>query len=151
MMKKLSELLGEFQTLVLGTESEEGHPFSSYASFYYDGEVLYLFIPKITLHVENIQNNSKALLNFEEGETKGKQFFERPKVYLECEVEFIERSDARFQEFMPKFEGGTLDILIGTEGFNLYALTPTYGEATFDGKENYGIAGDKMNMLVVAE
>ena len=136
---------------MLGTKSEEGHPFSSYASFYYDGEVLYLFIPKITPHVENIENNSKALVNFEEGETKGRQFFARPKVYLECEVEFVERSNDRFKEFMPKFEGGTLDILMGIDGFNLYALTPTYGEATFDGKENYEISRDKMNMLALLD
>jgi len=38
---------------------------------------------------------------------------------------------------------------MGIDGFNLYALTPTYGEATFDGKENYEISRDKMNMLVM--
>jgi len=52
---------------------------------------------------------------------------------------------------MPKFEGGTLDILMGIDGFNLYTLTPTYGESTFDGKENYEISRDKMDMLALLD
>jgi putative heme iron utilization protein len=39
-------------------------------------------------------------------------------------------------------------MLMGMADFNLYALKPIYGEATFDFGEAYNIGGEKMNQLV---
>ena len=39
-------------------------------------------------------------------------------------------------------------MLMGMKDFNLYALKPMYGEATFGFGEAYNIGGEKMNQLV---
>ena len=39
-------------------------------------------------------------------------------------------------------------MLMGMSDFNLYALTPIYGEATFGFGEAYNIGGERMNQLV---
>jgi len=41
-----------------------------------------------------------------------------------------------------------ISMLMGMNDFNLYALKPIYGEATFGFGEAYNIGGEKMNQLV---
>ncbi len=69
-MKELSELLSDYQSVVLGTQGHNGYPFSSYAPFYYDGEQIYIFISNIATHAKNIQTTSKASAFFIEDESK---------------------------------------------------------------------------------
>jgi len=151
-MKKLNELLEAFQSAVLGTQSENGYPFSSYAPFYYDGEVVYVFVSNIATHAQNMQERPKASTFFVEDEVKSDNIFARRRISLQCDVEMISRENKRYEEVMPKFqakfEGGTLGMLMGMADFNLYALTPIYGEATFGFGEAYNIGGEKMNILV---
>ena len=82
----------------------------------------------------------------EEGRSH-KSILQRHKTTLECDVAMISKEDKKFKEIMPKFEGGTLDILIGIDGFNLYALTPTLGEVTFGLGETYSVGGEQMNEI----
>ncbi len=151
-MKNLMELLVDYQSVVLGTQSENGYPFSSYAPFYYDGEFVYVFISNIATHAKNMQERPKTSAFFIEDEVKSENIFARRRISLQCDVEMISREDKRFLEvmtaFQAKFEGGTLGMLMGMADFNLYALTPMYGEATFGFGEAYNIGGEKMNELV---
>ncbi len=146
-MMKLSELLSTVQNVALNSQSEEGHPFSSYASFYYDGELVYVSIPAIALHVKNFETKPKVLALFVEDASSNKRVHERSKITLECDVKQINSDDDRFNEIMPKFETGALGILIGTQELRLYALTPTSGEVTFGLGETYVIAGEKINII----
>jgi putative heme iron utilization protein len=151
-MKKLNELLEAFQSAVLGTQSENAYPFSSYAPFYYDGEVVYVFLSNIATHAQNMQERPKASAFFVDDEVKSENIFARRRISLQCDVQMINREDRVFDEimknFQAKFEGGTLAMLMGMQDFNLYALTPIYGEATFGFGEAYNIGGEKMNELV---
>ena len=151
-MKMLNELLTPFKSTVLGTLGSNGYPFSSYAPFYYDGEVVYIFISNIATHAKNIQASEKASAFFIEDESITENIFKRKRISLQCDVENISRDSARFtsvmQNFQSKFEDGTLTMLMGMNDFNLYALTPIYGEATFGFGEAYNIGGEKMNQLV---
>lgn len=147
-MTKLGELLEKSQNVALNTTSEEGHPFSSYASFYYDGELIYVSIPSIALHSENIKHKPKVLALFVE-EASDKRVLERYKITLECDASQIDKEDGQFNEIMSKFESGALGILIGTQELNLYVLTPISGEITFGFGERYEIGGAKMNELVL--
>lgn len=147
-MTKLSELLDNCQNVALNTQDEQAHPFSSYASFYYDGEVIYVSIPSIALHVGNIESKARALALFVEASGVNKRMQERYKVTLECDVRYIGEEDERFKEIMPKFEKGALGILIGTEELRLYALTPTSGDVTFGVGETYAMGGEKMNEVL---
>lgn len=150
-MTYLSELLKPFQTTVLGTIAKNDYPFSSYAPFYYDGEVIYIFISNIATHSKNIQANPKASAFFIEDESITENMFKRKRISLQCDVQAISRDDASFDNIMEAFvtkQGETLSMLMGMADFNLYALTPIYGEATFGFGDAYNIGGEKMNQLV---
>ena len=150
-MKYLNELLKPFQTAILGTEGGNGYPFSSYAPFYYDGEIAYIFISNIATHAQNMQTTPKASAFFIEDESITKNMFKRKRISLQCDVKIISREDAAFNDTMEAFvskQGSTLQMLMGMGDFNLYALTPIYGEATFGFGEAYNIGGEKMNQLV---
>jgi len=151
-VKFLNEILTPFQSTVLGTQGANGYPFSSYAPFYYDGEVIYIFISDIATHAKNMQSTPKASAFFIEDESITSNIFKRKRISLQCDVARIARSEEKFKtimdNFQEKFEDGTLTMLMEMGDFNLYTLTPIYGEATFGFGEAYNIGGEKMNQLV---
>lgn len=147
----MNELLEPFQTAVLGTLGSNGYPFSSYAPFYYDGEVVYVFLSNIATHAQNMQTVPKASAFFIEDESSSENMFKRKRISLQCDVSIIARDDDAFEDIMQMFiakQGSTLTMLLGMADFNLYALTPIYGEATFGFGEAYNIGGGKMNQLI---
>ncbi|MEA1880717.1 MAG: pyridoxamine 5'-phosphate oxidase family protein [Campylobacterota bacterium] len=151
-MKHLHELLEPFKTTVLGTLSHNGYPFSSYAPFYYDGEVVYIFISNIATHAQNIQKTPKVSAFFIEDESMTSNMFRRKRISLQCDASMISREHPTFETLMQAFiekQGSTLNMLMGMADFNLYALKPIYGEATFGFGEAYTIGGEKMNQLTV--
>jgi len=150
-MKYLNELLEPFQTMILGTLAENGYPFSSYAPFYYDGEIIYVYLSNVATHTKNIQSSPKASSFFIEDESITKNMFKRKRISLQCDVTIIDREDDSYAHIMEAFvakQGSTLGIFMRMTDFNLYALKPIYGEATFDFGETYNIGGEKMNELV---
>jgi len=152
-MKTLTELLTGYQSVVLGTQSSNGYPFSSYAPFYYDGEHIYIFISNIATHAKNIQTTPRASALFIEDESKSENIFARKRISLQCDVTSLSRDEKRFnmvmENFKDKFGAPMITMLMGMKDFNLYALRPIYGEATFGFGEAYQIGGEKMNELVV--
>jgi putative heme iron utilization protein len=151
-MQKLCELLTGYQSVVLGTQGSNGYPFSSYAPFYYDGEQVYIFISNIATHAKNIQARSQASAFFIEDESKSENIFARKRISLQCDVTSISRDEETFstimENFQDKFDANMVTMLMGMKDFNLYALKPIYGEATFGFGEAYNIGGEKMNELV---
>ncbi len=151
-MKTLTELLAGYQSVVLGTLSSNGYPFSSYAPFYYDGEQIYIFISNIATHAKNIQKTPRASALFIDDENKSENIFARKRISLQCDVTALSRDDERFhtimKHFKDKFDTTMITMLMGMKDFNLYALKPIYGEATFGFGEAYHIGGEKMNALV---
>ena len=151
-MKLLIDLLKNYKSVILGSIGENGYPFSSYAPCYYDGEKIYIFISNIATHSKNMQNTNKASALFIEDEKQSDNIFARKRISLQCDVKIIPRDDSSFTPIMDTFQAihecGTLSMLMGMSDFNLYALTPIYGEATFGFGEAYNIGGEKMNQLV---
>ena len=151
-MQKLSELLTEYQSVVLGTQGSNGYPFSSYAPFYYDGEQVYIFISNIATHAKNIQATPQASALFIEDESKNENIFARKRISLQCDVTSVSRDEEKFntvmENFQHKFDANMVTMLMGMKDFNLYALKPIYGEATFGFGEAYNIGGEKMDELV---
>jgi putative heme iron utilization protein len=113
-VKQLNELLEPFQSTVLGTLGINGYPFSSYAPFYYDGEVVYIFISDIATHAKNMQSTPRASAFFIEDEGLTENIFRRKRISLQCDVLRIAREETRFDTimdaFQSKFEGGTLPM-----------------------------------------
>ncbi|MFC2057874.1 HugZ family protein [Campylobacterota bacterium] len=152
MQQKLSQLLSGYKSVVLGTQGSNGYPFSSYAPFYYDGEQVYIFISNIATHARNIQTTHKASAFFIEDENKSENIFARKRISLQCDVTSISRDEETFntvmEKFQDKFDANMIMMLMVMKDFNLYALKPIYGEATFGFGEAYHIGGEKMNELV---
>ncbi len=150
-MKYLDTLLTPFKSAVLGTQGSNGYPFSSYAPFYYDGKVVYIFISDIATHAQNMQHTPKASAFFIEDESITENIFKRKRISLQCDVVQISKEDVSYTTIMQAFvekQGDTLTMLMGMKDFNLYRLRPIYGEATFGFGEAYNIGGEKMNQLV---
>lgn len=151
-MQTLDEHLSDYKSVILGTISQNGYPFSSYAPYYYDGETIYIFISDIATHAKNIQENPQISSLFIEDESQSNNIFARRRISLQCNVLKVDRQSTKYADiiraFQSKFEGGTFTMLMGMKDFNLYALTPIYGEATFGFGEAYHIGGEKMNQLV---
>jgi len=120
-MPYLKELLEPFESTILGTLGSNGYPFSSYAPFYYDGEVVYIFISDIATHAENMQATPKASAFFIEDESVTENIFRRKRISFQCDVEKIARGSEHFTlvmtEFQARFEGGTLPMLMGMRDF----------------------------------
>jgi putative heme iron utilization protein len=151
-MKTLAKLLEGYQSVVLGTQGSNGYPFSSYAPFYYDGEQVYIFISNIATHAKNIQATPRASALFIEDESTSKNIFARKRISLQCDVISVSRDDNAFTNimahFQDKFDTEMVTMLMGMKDFNLYALKPIYGEATFGFGEAYHVGGANMNELV---
>ncbi len=151
-MPTLTELLAEYQSVVLGTQGSNGYPFSSYTPFYYDGEQVYIFISDMATHAQNIQTSPRASALFIEDESRSENIFARKRISLQCDVTSVSREDERFdtvmKHFQHKFNAAMVTMLMGMKDFNLYALKPIYGEATFGFGKAYHIGGEKMNTLV---
>ncbi|GIT99030.1 HugZ family protein [Sulfurovum sp. TSL1] len=151
-MPTLTELLAEYQSVVLGTQGSNGYPFSSYAPFYYDGEQVYIFISDMATHAQNIQTTPRASAFFIEDESRSENIFARKRISLQCDVTSLSRESERFdtvmKHFQYKFDATMVTMLMGMKDFNLYALKPIYGEATFGFGKAYHIGGEKMNALV---
>ena len=151
-MKTLNELLEGYQSVVLGTIGKNGYPFGSYAPCYYDGEKVFVFLSNISTHAQNIQAHLKASALFVEDEQESKNIFARKRISLQCDVSIIRRDEVLFSQilskFEEKFEGTMFDMIKGMPDFNMYALTPIYGEATLGFAKAFTIGGEKMNELI---
>jgi putative heme iron utilization protein len=116
-MHSLKERLESFQSTVLGTISDNGYPFSSYAPCVYDGEKIYIFISDIATHSKNIKRTQKASALFIEDEKESDNIFARKRISLQCDAHFIPREDRSFPSIMDAFkhqhEEGIVNMLMG--------------------------------------
>lgn len=93
----------------------------------------------------------KASVLFIEDENQTEQIFARKRISLQCDVTLIPRDDTAFESIMQEFiqkQDETLTMLVGMSDFNLYRLSPIYGEATFGFGKAYHVGGEQMNQLV---
>ena len=151
--KPIASFIEQFQSTILGTISENNYPFSSYAPFYYDGKQIYIFISDIATHAKNLQRLPRASCLFIKDECKSSNIFARKRISLQCDVSKIERDSDNYREIMQHFiaRHPMVEMLSQMQDFNLYALTPIYGEATFGFGEAYHIGGEQMNLFVARD
>jgi putative heme iron utilization protein len=149
----IAPFIEQFQSTILGTIAANGYPFGSYAPFYYDGRRIYIFVSDIATHTQNLQHTPKASCLFIQDESKSPNIFARKRITLQCDATKIPRESERYQEVMPHFANRhpTIEMLAQMQDFNLYALTPVYGEATFGFGDAYLIGGEEMNLFVARD
>lgn len=141
-----------FRSVVIGSIDEQGSAFSSYAPFVLYEETYYLFLSDIARHAANLRRTGNASLLFIEDESTCSNIFARKRIVLQCEVTLIPREEKAFPEamrmFEQKFDASMMAMLLGMQDFNLYALRPLSGEATFGFGEAYKVGGEKMQSLL---
>jgi heme iron utilization protein len=146
------DFIAKFQSAVIGTNDENGFPFSSYAPVVYDEHRYYIFISDIARHAANLRREKRASLFFIEDESASSNIFARKRVSLQCEAEIISRDDARFkavmQRFKTRFDPELLGSLEQMQDFNLHLLKPVAGEAVFGFGEAYTLGGEHMETLL---
>lgn len=144
-MQKITELLNQCQNVALSSQAGEEHPFSSYASFHCGDEAIYVTLPRVSNHIENLEKNPKVSALFVESDAVSKPVTERYKATLECTVQPIRSEEEQYDAIMSNFQSGALGILLGTEDMLLYGLTVVSGEVTFGFGQVYKIHGKKLS------
>ncbi|MGB6020618.1 MAG: pyridoxamine 5'-phosphate oxidase family protein, partial [Sulfurimonadaceae bacterium] len=92
--KSILPFTAPFQSVVIGTISEEALPFSSYAPFLHRDHRLYIFISDIATHSQNLKANKNASLLFIEDESKADNIFARKRISLQCTSTLIPRDSS---------------------------------------------------------
>ncbi len=147
------DFIQKFKSVIIGTLSDNGYPFSSYAPFVYDNNRYYVLISDIAQHAQNLRRCAKASLFFIEDETAAENLFARKRVSLQCDAAIIDREQTQYSEvitqFKNKFAPEMIDRLTQMQDFNLFAFTPIAGEAVFGFGEAYTLSGAQMNQLTL--
>ena len=148
----IKQFLSTIKTATIGTITQDGLPFSSYAPYVYDNNRFYIYISNIATHAKNLHVRPNASLFFIEDESKSSNLFARKRISLQCESCVIVRDSERFEEvlslFSQKFDSSMVATLKNMLDFNLFELHVKGGEATFGFGEAYFIGGDNMNELI---
>ncbi len=141
-----------FESVVIGSIDGEEHPFTSYAPFVHHDHRFYIFISDIATHAANLKRNGKASLLFIEDESQASNIFARKRISLQCASTLIPREETVFaavkERFKAKFGEEMVVMLMKMQDFNLYALRPFTGEATFGFGEAYRVGGEHGEMLL---
>ncbi|MGB6018946.1 MAG: pyridoxamine 5'-phosphate oxidase family protein [Sulfurimonadaceae bacterium] len=150
--KSILPFITPFQSVVIGTISEEGLPFSSYAPFLHRDHRFYIFISDIAKHAQNLKREKRASLFFIEDESKTDNILARKRISLQCTSTLIPRDSSAFTPIMAyfgeKFGEEMVGMLMKMNDFNLYQLATIAGEATFGFGEAYRVGGENGEMLL---
>ena len=92
MKMEISDFIGNFKSVIIGTVSKEGEPNASYAPFFkYHGDS-YLYVNETEAYFENFKKNGKASLLFIQDEGQAMVPSIRQRVTYNAEIEFLDFS-----------------------------------------------------------
>lgn len=106
---EISDFIGNFKSVIIGTVSEEGEPNASYAPFFkYHGDS-YLYINETEVYFENFKKNGKASLLFIQDEGQAIVPSMRQRVTYNVEIQFLEKNDY-YNEILDEFQKNDFSI-----------------------------------------
>ena len=109
MKMEISDFIGNFKSVIIGTVSEEGEPNASYAPFFkYHGDS-YLYVNETEAYFENFKKNGKASLLFIQDEGQAMVPSIRQRVTYNAEIEFLEKNDY-YNEILDEFQKNDFSI-----------------------------------------
>mgnify|MGYP001049089820 CR=1 FL=1 len=145
------ELLGEFQSVILGTSNPEGTPEASYNPAVMDADRnIYIYVSDLSAHTANILSRKEASVLIIEDEGTCAQVFARKRATFQCEAEEIERDSDRWNAITPLFLdkfGKMFEHLMGMGDFHLIALKPSKGRLVVGFGRAFDISGEKMDEI----
>ena len=92
-----------FESIVLATITEDGHPYTSYAPFVKVDNKLYLLISKIAKHYTNLTNHPEASVLLIDDEAKTKNIFFRKRLSYFVHTSIGEPTEEITQAYIHQF------------------------------------------------
>ena len=109
MKMEISDFIGNFKSVIIGTVSEEGEPNTSYAPFFkYHGDS-YLYVNETETYFESFKKNGKASLLFIQDEGQAMVPSMRQRVIYNAEIQFLEKNDY-YNEILDEFQKNDFSI-----------------------------------------
>lgn len=100
---EISEFIGQFKSILLGTSDKENFPCISYSPFFRHNGDNYIFISETVEHYDNLKTNGKIEVLFIEDESKTDFISIRKRLKYRAKANFLYR-DEKFEEIMDEFQ-----------------------------------------------
>lgn len=139
-----------FQTLHLGTVSQDGQPEASYAPFVADQGRYFVYLSELARHTANLRTAGRASVLFIESEAQAKHLFARERLTLACEATECARGSGRFEQVLDLFEqkfGQFMQAIRPLQDFHLFELRPVTGSYVAGFARAYTLAGADLAQL----
>ncbi len=127
---QLEQLLSARQSLVLATHAEYGECELGTAPFVWDEGAFALLLSRLAPHTRHLEAGSRPKIMLLEDEVDVRQPFARQRLTLTCDVQRLERDDARSEALFVRMEqclGSIVPVLRGLADFHIYVLRPAGG------------------------
>lgn len=115
-----------FESLLMATVDDDGHPNVSYAPFLSDQQGgFYIYISELARHTQNLMAHPEASIMFIEDEGQAAHLFARKRMTYRCEARELVRGSPDFVEVMNQFErhqGSFMAMMRGLIDFHLFHL-----------------------------
>jgi len=124
--RDIAELTGSFQTVLLGTCSQQGDPEISYSPCVIVDRFLYVFVSDLSVHTGNLHDNPRASLLFIENESDCANLHARRRVTYRAGASLIARDDPEWTTVLAEFErrfGEIMPVLKSLPDFHLFRFT----------------------------
>jgi putative heme iron utilization protein len=115
-----------FESVILGSVTNSGHPHTSYAPYITDNGKFYIYVSGLALHARSLENGVASLL-FIENEQRAKTIYARKRLTINCRVSTIERGNQHYSGLLDHLEtrhGPTIKLLRTLPDFLLFELSP---------------------------
>ena len=141
-----------FQSIVIGTVSEDGIPNASYAPFVMDeNKNIYLYVSGLATHTENLHTVPKVSVLFIEDESQTQQIFARNRLTFDCTATLVERNTVFWSQIVELFEarfGEIIQLFRDLPDFRIFQLTPSKGRFVMGFGAAYNVDPNDFNSLV---
>jgi len=126
LLSDMAELSGRFQTVLMGTSSQDGDPEISYSPCVTVDGFLYVFVSELSVHTGNLRDNPRASLLFIENESGCQNLHARRRVTYRAGASLIPRDDPEWTGVLLEFEkqfGEIIPLLKSLPDFHLFRFT----------------------------
>lgn len=140
-----------FDSIIIGTVSDENRPNASYAPFIMDElKNFYIYVSSLSTHTQNLHRNPRASVLLIEDEAKSKQIFARRRLTFDCTATLLERDSPSWNRMADRFQsrfGETIELLRSLPDFRIFQLTPYAGRFVAGFGEIYQVNSSDLNRL----
>ncbi len=145
---QLTNLLTNQKSLYIASVDRNGDPHSSTSPFLLYNQKIYLFLSELSLHCQNILNQSKLSVLITQDETAANEIFARNRVTWVTKHREILRDSESFNEILQQMTnklGPTVQMLKSLRDFHLFELEPRSGRLILGFGKAFEIEGFIVN------